>query len=853
MTNTNKALFICLALLLPISNVESQYRTLTDKEAASWFETPGFAWNELGAYIGSPASPLAADAVRAIMGHFDKFYPGEDSLAEGFPYSKLRTYEAQQVAAGQAPIFITATYEGKSRPVYWGWSLTVVNGVPTAPSSEWQYAVNVGDPRFIHFWINQYIEPMLAAYQVWPSSGPSPYLWFQMDQCSFEYSLFGVLDDNGNYVAGVPWDAPFPANQAEYETGIETFFSQVKTLAPNINLAANIGSQADPSHFPTLFANVAGGLTENLYAWSPAPTAFTRNEWYTGIFQYFPWLGSEGRLAVTRADLPPGDTNALLDSFVTYSLIKGPNFFFAPGYTSDSENPVPSTWEGMRAQLGSPLSALTASAAATAGAGYRLFSRAFEGGTVYLNWTGSTQTIALNSGVSYYNPSGAAITSHQVELADSSATYVTTTPEALPAPTISPRSPFAYEGPISVTMTSSTSGASIHYTLNGTIPTTSSTLYTGPVTLSSSAVVTAKAFLNSESSYENTASYTITSTPTAQFLLPSDSGPSGSYYPVIALSAIPTGAVKVSYTVSNGTPASGTYTFIPGLTYGILPLTTTASGTMTVALTSVTGAAKGSNQTLQYTVTNPVAAANFSVAMSPASQTVAAGSSAAYTVTVTPANGFSGAVTFGVGSLPSGVTGSFSSTSVTGSGSTTLTVKTTAAATQGSSTVSVTGTSGSLSHASSGSLTVSASGPTAVSVSPSSGSGASQVFSFEFSDPKGYANLNLVWAGFASSAFASSACKVQYTPRAKALYLESNSGALLGPLTPGVAGTVSNSQCTLNGATSSVSGSGDILTVKVGLTFATAFAGVQQAYMYAIDLSGSETAGWQDRGTWTVP
>ena len=177
------SIYLCLIfLLLSAFSLPAQYRTLTDKEAASWFETPSFPWVDLGAYIGSPTSPLAGDAVRAIMGHFDKFYPGEDSLPEGFPYSKLRTYEAQQVAAGQAPIFITATYEGKSRPVYWGWSLTVVNGVPTAPSSEWQYAVNVGDPRFIHFWINQYIEPLLAAYQVWPSSGPSPYLWFQMDQ-----------------------------------------------------------------------------------------------------------------------------------------------------------------------------------------------------------------------------------------------------------------------------------------------------------------------------------------------------------------------------------------------------------------------------------------------------------------------------------------------------------------------------------------------------------------------------------------------------------------------------------------------------------------------------------------------
>ena len=65
---------------------------------------------------------------------------------------------------------------------------------------------------------------------------------------------------------------------------------------------------------------------------------------------------------------------------------------------------------------------------------------------------------------------------------------------------------------------------------------------------------------------------------------------------------------------------SGTYTFIPGITYGILPLTTSSSGTMTVTLTSVTGAARGANQTMQYTVTNPVASADFSLAMTPASQ-----------------------------------------------------------------------------------------------------------------------------------------------------------------------------------------------------------------------------------------
>jgi hypothetical protein len=168
--------------------------------------------------------------------------------------------------------------------------------------------------------------------------------------------------------------------------------------------------------------------------------------------------------------------------------------------------------------------------------------------------------------------------------------------------------------------------------------------------------------------------------------------------------------------------------------------------------------------------------------------------------------------------------------------------------------VSVTGTSGSLSHGSSGTLTVNGNGPTAVSVSPSSGSGASQVFTFQFSDPKGYSNLSIVWFSFGSSPYAIAGCKVQYAPRANALYLNNESGTVvLGPVTPGIAGTVSNSQCTLNAGTSSVSASGDTLTVKVGLTFEPAFAGLQNVYLYALDLAGLSTPGWQDRGTWTVP
>ena len=97
---------------------------------------------------------------------------------------------------------------------------------------------------------------------------------------------------------------------------------------------------------------------------------------------------------------------------------------------------------------------------------------------------------------------------------------------------------------------------------------------------------------------------------------------------------------------------------------------------------------------------------DFSLKISPASQTVAAGGSATYTLSVTGENGFNGAVNFSVSGLPTGMTGSFQPTSVTGSGSTTLTIKITAGAPAGTFTMKVTGSSSSLSHTAIASLTL---------------------------------------------------------------------------------------------------------------------------------------------------
>src|SRR5579872_2483671 len=142
---------------------------------------------------------------------------------------------------------------------------------------------------------------------------------------------------------------------------------------------------------------------------------------------------------------------------------------------------------------------------------------------------------------------------------------------------------------------------------------------------------------------------------------------------------------------------------------------------------------------------------------------------------------------------------------------------------------------------------------TADSVTPSSGSGVSQMFALQYSDTAGATDLTQGWV-WINSSFASSAansCFAYYVRGTNTLYLLNDAGTTYAAGNVGSSGNLSNSQCSVNLSTSSVSVSGTHLVLNLAMGFTTAYAGTKNVYMYGTN--GTVNSGWQTRGTWTVP
>jgi subtilase family serine protease len=148
----------------------------------------------------------------------------------------------------------------------------------------------------------------------------------------------------------------------------------------------------------------------------------------------------------------------------------------------------------------------------------------------------------------------------------------------------------------------------------------------------------------------------------------------------------------------------------PGSTTSTLTLTAGANASAGTSTVTITGAGPGPGGTPSHSVnatfTIAAPAPNFTIGVTPSSQTIGRSATTTYTVTVTPVNGFTGSVSLSVSGLPGRVTASFSPTSARSpSWTSTLTVRSSRASSS-TSTFTVTGRNGSLSHTATATLVV---------------------------------------------------------------------------------------------------------------------------------------------------
>jgi hypothetical protein len=122
-----------------------------------------------------------------------------------------------------------------------------------------------------------------------------------------------------------------------------------------------------------------------------------------------------------------------------------------------------------------------------------------------------------------------------------------------------------------------------------------------------------------------------------------------------------------------------------------------------------------------------------------------------------------------------------------------------------------------------------------------------------YSDPSGFGSISATQTIINSTLTYTGSCAAFYTASTQSLAIINDAGdAFSAPAKLGVAGTLQNSQCSIDVGASSVSGVGSNLTLNLAVTFKPGFAGTKNIFMQVQNKFGLNS-GWQNRGTWTLP
>jgi N-acetylneuraminic acid mutarotase len=487
---------------------------------------------------------------------------------------------------------------------------------------------------------------------------------------------FGPLNDLWRYVPSTNQWAWMGGSSTTLQPGV---YGQLSTPAPGNVPGARDGAGAwvdNDGNFwlfgGTGFALVgsadAEGDLNDLWKFDPTTSEWA---WMSGSNTLSPscpaggvcnWPGVYGTLGTAAAGNTPGSRA----SIVTWTNQDGTLWLFG-GNGSDSNNtpgflndfwkfdPVASEWTWMGG------SSMVGPGGATAGV-YGTLGSAAAG-----NLPGSrTEGVAwtdINGNFWLFGGSGSdaqAVIGYLNDLWEVMPVKVTATPSLSPASG-------TYTTVQTVTISDSTPGAVIYYTTDGSVPTASSTKYTGPITVSSTQTIQAIATAaNYVSSAVASAMYTIQLTAA----VPAFSPAAGTYTTAqtLTISDSTPGAV-IYYTTDGSVPTASSTKYIGPIT---------VSSTETIhAIATASSYNNSAVASATYTIQPPP---TFAFAGSPTSLTVASGSQGTVTLTVTPQNGFDSTVSFACTGLQPSVSCTFSPATVTPSGTGAVTTQLTLSA-----------------------------------------------------------------------------------------------------------------------------------------------------------------------------
>ena len=145
--------------------------------------------------------------------------------------------------------------------------------------------------------------------------------------------------------------------------------------------------------------------------------------------------------------------------------------------------------------------------------------------------------------------------------------------------------------------------------------------------------------------------------------------------------------------------------------------------------------------------------------------------------------------------------------------------------------------------------------PSARDGGPIAPSGNAQTIVARYSHPAGAEYLGVVNILINRALDGGNACYVAYSRPYGLLFLVRDGGTadgLIGPLIPGSAESVSNSQCTISGQGTSAVVSGNSLTLTLAVSYSASFRGNRVIYSAAQSVS-NVTSGWQTIGAALVP